>query len=110
MAINLPVEPTSYTIASKDKKWIAAMNKEFSSFLKQGARTLVQPPSTGNTVGCKWLYKIKQKSDGSLERYKACLVAKGYRQQHGIDFDETFSPYSCKAPNNQDCSFCGAIL
>lgn len=45
-----------------------------------------------NVIGCRWIYKVKQRSDGSLERYKARLVAKGYNQQPGRDFGDTFSP------------------
>ena len=42
-------------------------------------------------VGCKWIYKIKTRSDGSLEHYKACLIAKGFTQEYGIDYEETFA-------------------
>jgi hypothetical protein len=44
------------------------------------------------TVGCKWVLTVKYNSDGSVERYKANLVAKGFTQTYGMDYSETFAP------------------
>uniref|UniRef100_A0A2N9GL69 Reverse transcriptase Ty1/copia-type domain-containing protein n=1 Tax=Fagus sylvatica TaxID=28930 RepID=A0A2N9GL69_FAGSY len=53
---------------------------------------LLFPPPNKNVVGCKWVYKLKHNSDGTIARYKAKLVAKGFHQQQGVDYDETFNP------------------
>ena len=68
------------------------MQDEYDALIKQGTWSLVPPPENHNIVGCKWVYKLKTHSDGSIARYKAKLVAKGFHQQQGINFDETFSP------------------
>jgi len=68
------------------------MAEEFHAFLKNGTWTLVPPQTSMKIVGCKWVFRTKRKVDGSIDRYKACLVAKGFHQQSGIDYTETYSP------------------
>ncbi|KAM2558058.1 hypothetical protein TB2_015106 [Malus domestica] len=84
--------PTTYLQASKHSQWRAAMQDEFNALQSTGTWQLVPSTSTYNLVGCKWVFRIKRKPDGSVDRYKARLVAKGYNQQEGIDYGDTFSP------------------
>lgn len=85
-------EPKSYTQAAKDPLWVQAMDSEIQALQNNNTWELVSLPHGKKPVGCKWVYKIKLKANGSVERYKARLVAKGYTQEYGIDFHDTFSP------------------
>lgn len=68
------------------------MQSELNALTQNHTWDLVPLPPGKRLVGCKWVFKLKLKADGSLERHKARLVAKGFTQEHGIDFHETFSP------------------
>jgi hypothetical protein len=82
---SLITEPTCHSSAIKDKNWRAAMNTKFDALLQNRTWTLVPPNSATNVIGCKWVFQLKRKADGSIDRYKARLVAKGFHQQPGID-------------------------
>ena len=85
------VEPTCFTTVVKDSNWRAAMNSKFDALLKNQTWVLVLPHTTCNVIRCKWVFRIKRNADGSVERYKAHLVAKGFHQLPRVDFGETFS-------------------
>ena len=85
-------ESNSFSKAMKQKAWKKSMLSEYNSVLENGTWKLVDYPSNVKPIGCKWVYRIKYKSNGEVDKYKARLVAKGFAKQEGIDYDETFSP------------------
>ena len=72
--------------------WGLAMKDEYDSLLTNNTWELVPRPSDQNVIGCRWVYKVKRRGDGSIDRYKARLVARGYSQTEGVDYEEVFAP------------------
>lgn len=85
-------EPSSYAEASTHPLWVEAMNKEIVALHANNTWELVKLPDGKKPIGNKWVFKVKLKSDGTLERCKARLVAKGFNQKYGVDYEETFFP------------------
>ncbi|GJR45382.1 putative reverse transcriptase domain-containing protein [Tanacetum coccineum] len=90
--LNKSIKPTSYYEAATDPKSIEAMNEEIDALYRNCTWTIVDLPKGRNAIGNKWIYKIKCKASGEIERYKARLVANVFSEQEGFDYDETFIP------------------
>jgi hypothetical protein len=90
-------EPKTYKTALKYSNWHEAMQEEIDALHSNNTWTLVPRPLDANVIGSKWVFRTKLNEDGNIDRFKGCLVAKGYTQIHGLDFGETFSPV-VKAP------------
>ncbi|GKD83116.1 retrovirus-related pol polyprotein from transposon TNT 1-94, partial [Tanacetum coccineum] len=90
-SITHETEPNSYTQASKNPKWVEAMNNEISALESNHTRELTTLPHNKHAIGYKWVFRIKYNANGSIDKYKARLVAKGFNQQEGIDYTKTFA-------------------
>ncbi|KAK0573378.1 hypothetical protein LWI29_007216 [Acer saccharum] len=86
------IEPKKVEEALNDEFWVLAMQEELSQFERNEVWTLVPRPKTTNVIGTKWIFRNKSDEDGNIVRNKARLVAQGYSQIEGIDFEETFAP------------------
>ncbi|KAL0438756.1 UNVERIFIED_CONTAM: Retrovirus-related Pol polyprotein from transposon RE2 [Sesamum latifolium] len=85
-------EPRSFAEATKHSEWREAMKAEIHALEKNNTWKLTPLPAGKRTIGYKWVFKTKLRTDGRVERYKARLVAKGYNQVEGIAYTDSFSP------------------
>lgn len=86
------VLPATAEDALTDKSWHEAMQKEFTSLIDNGVWKLVKRPTNRKVVKGKWHFAVKRNSDGSISKYKARFVAKGFTQVFGVDYNETYAP------------------
>ncbi|GJR89833.1 putative ribonuclease H-like domain-containing protein [Tanacetum coccineum] len=85
-------EPKNVSEALEDESWVEAMQEELVQFKLQQVWVLVDLPNGAKVIGTKWVYRNKKDERGVVIRNKARLVAQGYRQEEGIDYDEVFAP------------------
>ncbi|GJR10959.1 retrovirus-related pol polyprotein from transposon TNT 1-94 [Tanacetum coccineum] len=86
------IEPKNVNEALGDESWIVAMQEELNQFVANDVWELVPQPRNMTIIGTKWVFRNKLDENGVVSRNKARLVAQGYNQQEGIDYDETYAP------------------
>lgn len=84
--------PKTVAQAMRDEKWRQAMSSEYNAQLDNHTFELVPPPSNHRIIDTRWIHTIKYSPNGDVRRYKSRWVARGYNQEYGIDYGETFSP------------------
>ncbi|KAL9259268.1 Retrovirus-related Pol polyprotein from transposon RE1-like protein [Drosera capensis] len=89
---DLEIEPKAINEALNDPSWVDAMQEELNKFERNEVWYLTPRPKNYLVIGCKWVFRNKSNENGIVIRNKVRLVAKGYSQEEGIDFDETFAP------------------
>ena len=82
--------PTNFEVAITEPKWRKAMDAEITAIERNDTWELCDLPKGHKTIGVKWVYKTKLKENGEVDKHKACLVAKGYKQGFGVDCKEVF--------------------
>ncbi|GJX93829.1 retrovirus-related pol polyprotein from transposon TNT 1-94 [Tanacetum coccineum] len=85
------IEPKNVNEALGDESWIVAMQEELNQFIANDVWELVRQPKNMTIIGTKWVFRNKLDENGVVSRNKARLVAQGYNQQEGIDYDETYA-------------------
>ena len=90
--VDIPSLPTSVATALKHPGWTSAMGEETEAQHHNGTMTLVPRQHEMHVLGCRWIFTVKLNEDGTFKCFKARLVSRGYEQEEGIDFIETYSP------------------
>ena len=90
----IKIEPRTVSEAIQDDDWYIAMKEEIEQIEKNKTWTLVPRPADKNVIGTKWVFRNKLDENGEITRNKARLVCKGYAQEEGLDYGETFAPVS----------------
>ena len=88
----VPIRTKKVDEALQDADWVNSMHEELHQFVRNDVWELVPRPKGVNMIGTKWIFKNKSDEHGTVFRNKSRLVAQGYAQVEGVDFDETFAP------------------
>jgi hypothetical protein len=91
---NIDYEPSSYEEEAYQQVWKDAMTQEYQSIMKNDVGEIFLRPEGKSVITSKWIYKIKNATDGSIENYKVRFLARGFSQKEGLDYELTFTPIS----------------
>ncbi|XP_016681071.1 uncharacterized mitochondrial protein AtMg00820-like [Gossypium hirsutum] len=91
-ATNIPFGPANVHVAMRYLQWQQAIHAELDALQKNKTWDLIPLLENQRVVGCRWLFKVDKKANGTVDRYKVQLVAKGYAQEAGFGYQDTFSP------------------
>ena len=86
------IKPSSFEETVQQLVWVDSMVEEYDSIVCKNVWDVVPRPEDKSVVRSRWLCRVKQAADGSLEKHKARFVARGFSQVDGIDYDETIAP------------------
>lgn len=92
MKESIDIESSSFEEAVQQPVWVDAMVDDYDSIIKNNVLEVVPRPMDKSVVTSRWIYKVKQAKNGSVEKQKAIFVARRFSQVEGIDYDETFLP------------------
>ncbi|XP_070020072.1 uncharacterized mitochondrial protein AtMg00820-like [Nicotiana sylvestris] len=92
IALISQVEPKKIKETLKDSNWLQAMQEQLDQFDKNQVCKLLPKLENAPIIGTKWVFRNKLNEDGKVVRSKSRLVAQGYSQEKGVDYDETFAP------------------
>ena len=84
-------------LCDQKDQWIIAMDQELKAIADQNTWTETELPKDRTAIGCRWVFKIKENEDKNERQYKARLVAQGFTQKYGVDYDEIFAPVTRSA-------------
>ncbi|KAL1223769.1 Retrovirus-related Pol polyprotein from transposon RE2 [Cardamine amara subsp. amara] len=87
-------EPQTFDQAMNEKEWREAMKEKIQMIEKNGTWEMVKKPKEKNIISVKWIYRLKTNANGDPIKHKARLVARGFTQEYGVDYLETFAPVS----------------
>ncbi|XP_025703179.1 uncharacterized mitochondrial protein AtMg00820-like [Arachis hypogaea] len=86
------IVPKNASAALKIPYWYEAMQDEYKALMRTITWPLLNIPNSVKVIGCKWLFSVKRLPNGQIQKYKAHLVAQGFHQSEGFNFEQVFSP------------------